>query len=296
MTRSLGMTTAAAAILCTTASLAGAQGVTPTHTFETPMKFDPFSGEVVMATMIAPPAGETILRTELHIEWTTDGTQPASLFGMHLSTYLESGPTPTWSLTGADFGWGSAAGTYSAVVSTDLLNGTISGGLPGFPSSLSLNLEAAGGGGLYGAIGHQSKIVFELGPRMTGDVSFVSLSAGGSQNLNLNAGPTVGPGLLYVVAGSVTGTAPGLQVDGVHIPLLVDSYTVFSLANANMGPFVNTLGTLDTAGRAAAQLVIPASSNPGLAGTTLHHTMLGFDQLQPGIFCASNVVDLTLIP
>jgi hypothetical protein len=296
MQASLRLALASAVLSSLGAPALHAQDVTPTHTFETPMIFGSFAGELTFATMIAPPAGESIWRTDLHIEWTTDGTQSAALFGMHLSAPLDTGTSPTWTVTGADLGWGSAAGTYSAVTSTDLLNGTLVGGLFGFPPVLNLTLEAAGGGGLYGTIGVQSKLVFHLGPRMTAANPAISLLAGGSQTLNLNAGPTVGPGLFYVVVGTTSGTTPPVVLDGVKLPLVVDSYTMFTLASANSGPFVNTLGVLDGTGSATANLVVPPGSSPGLAGLVLHHSMLIADPLQGELLSASNPVELTLVP
>ena len=275
---------------------AAGQGLTPTHTFETPLGFTSFSGEVIFATMIAPPAGETILGAELHITWTTDGTQSAALFGMHLTAPLESGKSPQWDITGADMGWGSAAGTYSAVVSTDLLNGTLVGGPFGFPPTLDLGLEAAGGGGLWGTMGPGSKIVFELGPSVTADVPAISLATGGTQQLVLNAGPTVGPGLFYLVAGTSSGTGPGLDLGGVHVPLNVDPYTQMSLAGANGPLFTNTLGVLDAQGKGSAMLNIPAGTNPSLAGLTLHHSMVVADPSTGTVLSASAAVPLLLAP
>ncbi len=274
-----------------------AQGVTPTHRFETPLGFDPFNGEVTFATMIGPPEGETILRTDLIIDWTPNGAQPASAFGMKLRTsMLESGPSPTWTITGAGLGWGSAPGTHSATTSTNFFNDTLVSGLPGFPTVFDLTLEAAGGGGLFGAIGPQSKLVFLLGPRLAGDVASVSLSSGGAQTLDVSAGPTVGPGLLYLVVGSASGTTPALQLDGVVVPLVPDAYAQWSLGSPNAGPFVGTLGFLDGSGTASAQIVVPPSSNPALAGLVLNHAALIVDPVQGRLLSATNPLALTLAP
>lgn len=153
---------------------------------------------------------------------------------------------------------------------------------------------APAGGGLWGTIGSASKILFFLGPRMTGDVSSVPLSAGGTQVLDLSAGPTVGPGLLYLVAGSMTGSAPGFSLGGVHVPLVIDAYTMLTVNSANQGPFVGTLGLLDGTGQGSASIAVPAGTAPSLAGATLHHAMILVNLAQGAVLSASNPVELQL--
>jgi hypothetical protein len=271
--------------------------VTPTHTFETPMVFNPFTGNLIFASMIGPPPGENVWGTDIHLEWTTTSTQPASEFHLHLSTFfLASGPSAPWELTGAGLGWG-GSGTFRAIASTDLFNDTlVPSFLPGSSTTFDLQIDAASGGGLWGVLGPQSKIVFHLGPRVDGDVPSVSLSAGGTQTLALNAGPTVGPGMSYLVAGTSSGTQPGVVLGGMLVPLQYDAYTRYSVASANQGPFVNTFGTLDGTGQATAQIAVPAGSSPSLAGVVLHHSMIGLDFTAGAVVAASNPVALTLNP
>lgn len=290
----LRLALASSAILAP-ASVAAAQSVTPTHSSETPMIFEPFESQVVFATLVGPPAGESVWKTELHLDWTAGPVQSAAAFGLHLSTNaLAGGPSGTLTLTGADLGW-SGSGTFSAVVETHLFDDTLLSGLPGFPSTFDLTLEAAGGGGLFGKLEPTSKIVFYLGPRADVDVPSVSLSAGGTQTLSLNAGPTVGPGELYLVAGSVTGTQP-FVLNGISVPLQLDAYTTFTATSANQTLFTNTLGFLDGQGMATAQVTLPAGTSPSLAGATLHHAMLGLDLGSGALTFASNAVDLLLVP
>jgi hypothetical protein len=80
------LTVACAAGLLFTAPLASAQSVEPTHTFETPLMFSPFTGQVTWSTVIAPPAGENLVSTEVLLKWTTNGTQSAAQFGMDIET------------------------------------------------------------------------------------------------------------------------------------------------------------------------------------------------------------------
>lgn len=276
--------------------LATAQTVTPTHSTEMPLVLSPFTGSVVFGTLVGPTPGENVWGTELHLRWTTNSEQPASDFGLHLSTNdLAQGPSGELELTGADLGW-SGLGTFDAVVSTDLFDGTLISGLPGFPSTFDLVMEKAGGGGLWGVLDPvATMIVYHHGPRMEADVPGVSLSAGGTQTLDLNAGPTVGPGTIYLVAGSASGTTPfGYQ--GISIPLVPDAWSIFTAQAANLGPFVNTLGFLDEQGRATAAIAVPAATDGSLAGITLHHAMLGFDPGTLDLTMASNAVDLLLQP
>ncbi|QDU65388.1 hypothetical protein [Engelhardtia mirabilis] len=288
------LTLSTSLILCSGAPAADAQEVTATHATVMPLVLEPFQGSIVFATVLAPAAGENIVRTQLVTDWTTNGVQSAALFGMHLSANHEQGHVE-WSVTGGDLGWGAPAGTYSTAVVTGALNGTVAAGfLP--LTTFDLAMEAAGGGGLWGILSPDTKIIYYHGPRMDADQPAVSLVSGGVQSLALNAGPTVGPGLAYIVLGSATATAPGLELSGVHIPLAVDAYTNFTLTSANQGPLVGTLGVLDGAGRGTAQISIPAATDPGLAGTTLYHSMLLLDLPAGALLSASEAVALTLAP
>ena len=55
---------------------------------------------------------------------------------------------------------------------------------------------------------------------------------GGTQRLTVNAGKAH-KNLRYWVFGSVTGTTPGVNLLGVHIPLNPDPYTDVPMANVN---------------------------------------------------------------
>ena len=218
-----------------------AQEVTPTHTFESPLVLDPFTGSVVFATIFAPTAGETIVSTDIHVAWTTDGSQSAAAFGVHIDGFTEQGAV-SWATTGADLGWGSRSQTWVADIETDELNGTTLSGPFGGPT-FNLVMEAAGGGGLWGVLEEETRFFYRLGPNLQVDVETISIATGGTQTLDMNAGPVVGPGKFFVVVGSSSGTTADLQVAGVNVPLVLDDYTEFTLASANKGVFGGTLGS-----------------------------------------------------
>ena len=127
-------------------------------------------------------------------------------------------------------------------------------------------------------------------------VPTVSLATGGAQTLTLQAG-AANAGRSYLVLGSVSGTSPGLPINGVVLPLAFDAYTNLTIALANSGTHQNTLGSLDAFGTATSSIHIPAGLSPTLAGLVLHHAYVVF-QGAPGspAVMASNAVSVTLTP
>ena len=76
-------------------------------------------------------------------------------------------------------------------------------------------------------------------------------------------------GWTYVVAGSASGSSPGFDYAGVHVPLNIDPITNLMLMNPNVPPFIETLGTLDAQGSASIAVLMPPSA-PFLSGLSLH--------------------------
>ena len=70
------------------------------------------------------------------------------------------------------------------------------------------------------------------------DVYQLSLKQAGSQKLTLNAGKQHAR-RSYWIFGSVTGTRPGINLGGVHIPLVPDLYTDFTISFANSTIFAD---------------------------------------------------------
>jgi hypothetical protein len=120
----------------------------------------------------------------------------------------------------------------------------------------------------------------------------ISEVTGGTQNLYLNAGPAHA-NQLYVVAGSGSGTNPGTPIGAFTVPLNLDIYTDFTLMNANVGPYVNTLGVLNADGRALAQIVLPPL--PGFAGLVVHHAYGVLDAFNNLVF-VSEAAPLEVVP
>ena len=80
---------------------------------------------------------------------------------------------------------------------------------------------------------------------------------GGTQKLTVNAGKAHA-NRLYWIFGSMTGTSPGINLLGVHIPLNPDLYTDLAMGAVNGKEFTNFRGTLDANGLAIASFNVPS--------------------------------------
>lgn len=134
----------------------------------------------------------------------------------------------------------------------------------------------------------------DLGARfLSVDVSSISLAAGGTATLSLDAGERFG-GSTYWMLGSNTGTSPGQSGFGITLPLNNGPYFQFTNTNPTFSLFVDFRSTLDADGRAVAQVSFPAGFNPGLAGEVLDHA---FVVLGGGpIDLVSEAVSFDLVP
>jgi len=126
------------------------------------------------------------------------------------------------------------------------------------------------------------------------DVSNISLSAGGTAQLSLDAGMSHA-GETYVVLGSNTGTAPGLNGRGLHLDLNDGPYFQLTLTNPTHSLFTSFRGTLNSQGRANASVTFPAGTNPAYANSVLGHAfaVLGAGGLGA---LASETESFTLLP
>jgi hypothetical protein len=148
-----------------------------------------------------------------------------------------------------------APGAYFLELRLEALDGTTSlGGAPGAAAMALADVEG---------------LIVE-GPALVVEPVQLSLTSGGKQNLLLDAGPAYS-GSPYLVLGSSTGTAPGVAVDAVQLPLNVDSYFLLTFTQPNQPPFDDTFGILDLDGRGKASLIVPPGLPVALLGTTLHH-------------------------
>lgn len=111
------------------------------------------------------------------------------------------------------------------------------------------------------------------------------------QNFTLNAG-AARANRPYVMLGSLSGTAPGLQLTAnVNLPLNFDFYMNFLIAHPNQAILPGSTGILDGAGQATTMFVLPTNVPPSAIGATVHHAYV----LLPTTF-ASNAVELILTP
>ncbi len=137
---------------------------------------------------------------------------------------------------------------------------------------------------------------------ITGDVSVVSISAGGVQNLTLSVLPSQLPNFWYLT-GSMSGTLPGspfLATAGLYLNF--DRYTYAMTTGTSplvRGGTPNAYGVIpnfDAQGIAHLQVVVPPMALPALIGRTVHHGFFTFDTINLEPSCGSNTVALLFVP
>lgn len=119
-----------------------------------------------------------------------------------------------------------------------------------------------------------------------------SLAGGGAQRLELTS---AFGSELYLLLSTISGTAPGTPVGGVSVPLNLDDITLWSIASANAGPYIDSLGFFEPDGTADAVFTVPAGGSSDLVGVELHHAYVVLDSNGVLTF-ASNPVPLLLVP
>lgn len=128
---------------------------------------------------------------------------------------------------------------------------------------------------------------------LTADRHTLTYGDDNSAALQLRAG-AASAGQGYLVAGSSSGTFPGIDIHGVNIPLNYDNLTFSMLTWPNVHWFQNTAGSLDAEGNSSAGLVISTKDlGPGSIGKTFHFafgTISGHGQ----ILGSSNAIPLTV--
>ena len=141
-------------------------------------------------------------------------------------------------------------------------------------------------------------------PDVLADVASISLSTGGVAELTL-FGPTIFAGAAYsddfpesyLLLGSLSGTEPGVLVDGLVLPLNFDAYTSFTLTSPNSAPLLGGVGQLDPDwGTGTATLRIAALPDPSLAGTIVSHAFVALDPVTGAVVFASDAADIELTP
>ncbi|QDU65741.1 hypothetical protein [Engelhardtia mirabilis] len=137
----------------------------------------------------------------------------------------------------------------------------------------------------------------QAGATLGADAANLSLAAGGTVSLRLAANTALA-GDAYVLLGSASGTAPGVEVGPLTLPLNPDAYTTLTLTSPTSGPIAGAFGLFGADGLAAASLTLPAATDPVLAGLTFDHAFLTWSSADPGagFLSVSNPISLTLIP
>ncbi len=165
---------------------------------------------------------------------------------------------------------------------------------PGVRDSHSLVHDADRGRSiLFGGAGANNDLWEYSGDSvyMTADVTTIPIATGGIQTLTLDAG-SVHANKPYWIFGSITGTSPGVSLNGIHIPLNVDIYTQLAMQNVMANPpYSGFRAVLDANGGATAQFILPGQMLN--AGFTLYHSYIIFDGTGK-FYGASNPVSVTL--
>lgn len=146
--------------------------------------------------------------------------------------------------------------------------------------------------GVPGADGEGAVVELLNGELLHGDTS-IAAATGGAQTLSLRTGEDR-TGDAYFVVGSVTGTAPGIDLGlGATLPIVFDAYSLLTVELA--APIVAPLGVLGPDGEAEASFVVSSSIATAFAGTTLFHAAVTID-LTSFEVDATNAVAVTLVP
>ncbi|MBK8976576.1 MAG: aryl-sulfate sulfotransferase [Planctomycetes bacterium] len=125
---------------------------------------------------------------------------------------------------------------------------------------------------------------------MWADTDALQYAQGGTVRFDLLPG-TQHAGALFYVAGSLSGTTPGIRLGRHTLPLNVDPY----LLQATGSPFLpDAIGTIDASGHAIATLVVPAGLAADLRGWQLDHAFLLADPSATTVTHASNPVGILL--
>lgn len=139
-------------------------------------------------------------------------------------------------------------------------------------------------------------------PGLCGDPGTISMGDGGAQTLYMDAGADFAL-RVYLLMGTLSGTAPGFDVGPVHVPLnpfipgttTTDVLFAASVYSPNSAPYALNLGLLDDDGRAVATFTVPSDPTSSLIGLTAHHAFVALDASGAVAEYASNPIELTFV-
>jgi len=139
-----------------------------------------------------------------------------------------------------------------------------------------------------------ARIESTTGLLLTIDIHEISLAAGGTQTLSIHGG-TQNANKLYIVVGGMSGTRPGIPLNGnVVLPLNPDAYLNLTLSNPNT--FIQTsIAFLGASGNGTARIALPQGFLPFLAGTSLQHSAVLIDLTKLSVDAASPTTPLRLL-
>ncbi len=128
------------------------------------------------------------------------------------------------------------------------------------------------------------------------DVDSISISTGGTQHLEIALGAEMAGKLVWML-GSVTGTSPGIPVDGKLLPLNFDAYTQAILSLPSTAVLNSSISFVAGDGRATSSFSLPVGVKPKLAGTVLYHAFAVLDLPGTGaLLHVSNPTQVLLAP
>ncbi len=129
-------------------------------------------------------------------------------------------------------------------------------------------------------------------PELYANAYELSSVTGSDIDFMLDAGSTFA-GRNYLVLASLAGSSPGMNVNGVHVPLNWDWVSDFIYNNLGLPAFQDFFSNLDGSGQAVATLNL--SSAPGLAPFVGQNLTFAFAVTGPVDF-ASNPLEIEILP
>lgn len=126
---------------------------------------------------------------------------------------------------------------------------------------------------------YDGAVVRSLLPTLFSGPDDVPLASGGQVLFQVDQ-PSDRAGYIYLVAASLTGTAPGVPVGAATpLPIVRDVLTDLALVSVNTPNWPGFLGALDAHGDGRAALIVSPGTWPGFAGLELYFAGLVLDPL-----------------
>jgi nitrous oxidase accessory protein NosD len=125
--------------------------------------------------------------------------------------------------------------------------------------------------------------------------SSLSTLAGGASEVRL-LDPSGRGGNLYVLLGSLSGTMPGTQLNGLTLPLIADEYTTLMLLQPSAAGWSGNFGVVSSLGTAEAAFVLPPGVAGYLAGLSMHQAAVFFDPATWVATAVTEPLELPLLP